>query len=196
MDHRDEDDARAFREAVRGARPLRHPPRASHRERPPPRARFRRADQEAVLAESLTLSAAELEVESGDELSFRRAGVQDGVMRKLRRGHYRTEAELDLHGLVVEEAREAVRAFLARAVARHLRCVRIVHGKGLGSGPRGPVLKKAVNLILRKTAPVLAFCSARQIDGGTGAIYVLISDGLAPSARSPATPAAGRGSPR
>lgn len=196
MDQREDDDARTFREAVRGARPLRHPPRVSHRNRPPPRARFRRADQAAVLEESLALSAAELEVESGDELSFRRAGVQDGVMRKLRRGHYRVEAELDLHGLVVDEAREALRSFLARAVARHQRCVRIVHGKGLGSGPRGPVLKKAVNLILRKAAPVVAFCSARQIDGGTGAIYVLISDGLARRLPSPAAPPSGRGSRR
>jgi DNA-nicking Smr family endonuclease len=196
MDHRDDDDARAFREAVRGARPLRHPPRVNHRAPPAPRARFRRADEAAVLAESLTLSAAELEVESGDELSFRRPGVQDAVMRKLRRGHYRVEAELDLHGLIIEQAREALRTFLARAVARHLRCVRIVHGKGLGSGPRGPVLKKAVNLILRKTAPVVAFCSARQIDGGTGAIYVLISDGLGPSPPSSAGPAAARASRR
>lgn len=194
MDQRD-DDARAFREAVRGVKPLRHAPRITHRVRPAPRARFRRADQAAVLEESLALSAAELDVEFGDELSFRRPGVQDTVMRKLRRGHYRVEAELDLHGLVLDQARDAMRAFLARAVARHMRCVRIVHGKGLGSGPRGPVLKKAVNLILRKTAPVLAFCSARQIDGGTGAIYVLISDGLGPPP-STAPPESVRGSRR
>lgn len=176
--HRDDDDTRAFREAVRGARPLRQAPRASQRLRPPPppRARFKRADQVAVLEESLVLSALELDVEFGDELTFRRAGVQDGVMRKLRRGQYRVESELDLHGLVVDEARGVLRAFLARAIARHQRCVRIVHGKGLGSGPRGPVLKKAVNLILRKNAAVVAFCSARPVDGGTGAMYVLISD--------------------
>lgn len=197
MDHRDDDDdARAFREAVQGARPLRLPPRASFRAPPPPRARFRRADQAAVLAESLTLTALDLEVESGDELWYRRAGVQDAVMRKLRRGHYRVEAELDLHGLIVEQAREALRAFLARAVARHLRCVRIVHGKGLGSGPRGPVLKTAVNLILRKTGAVVAFCSARPMDGGTGAIYVLISDAPAPPRPAPAGPSAARGSRR
>lgn len=183
IDHRDEDDVRAFREAMRGTRPLRHPPRVSQRvrPRPPPRARFQRADDAAVLAESLALTAAELEVESGDELTFRRAGVRDGVMRKLRRGHYRVESELDLHGLIVEEARGELRSFLARAIARHQRCVRIVHGKGLGSGPRGPVLKRAVNLILRKNAAVVAFCSARPVDGGTGAMYVLLSaDPLAP----------------
>jgi DNA-nicking Smr family endonuclease len=177
----DDEETRAFREAARGVKPLAHAPRVTHRAKPHPRARFRRADQRAVLEESLTLSAADLEVESGDELTFRRAGVQDGVMRKLRRGVYRLEGEIDLHGLTTDEARDALRGFLSRAVARQLRCVRIVHGKGLGSGPKGPVLKKAVNLILRKTAPVLAFCSARQVDGGTGAIYVLISAVTPPS---------------
>jgi DNA-nicking Smr family endonuclease len=182
--HPDDDDARAFREAVQGARPLGQAPRVSQRvrPRPPPRARFQRADEAAVLEESLALSAAELEVEAGDELTFRRSGVQDGVIRKLRRGHYRVESELDLHGLIVDEARHALRSFLARAIARQQRCVRIVHGKGLGSGPRGPVLKKAVNLILRKNAAVVAFCSARQVDGGTGAMYVLLGDGRAPPA--------------
>lgn len=176
--HRDDEDTRAFREAVRGVQPLRQTPRVNPRasKRPPPRARFQRADRTAVLEESLVLSAADLDVEFGDELMFRRVGVQDGVMRKLRRGQYRVESELDLHGLIVDEARAVLRSFLAHAIARHHRCVRIVHGKGLGSGPRGPVLKKAVNLILRKNAAVVAFCSARPVDGGTGAMYVLISD--------------------
>ena len=96
-------------------------------------------------------------------------------MRRLRRGHYRVEMELDLHGLIVPEAKQALREFLSRAIARQCRCVRIIHGKGLGSGPRGPVIKQAVNVILRRTEPVVAFCSARQVDGGTGAIYVLLS---------------------
>jgi len=171
----DDDDLKAFREAVRGARPLAHEPRVVHRKKPRPQARFRRADELSVLAESLTLSAEQLEVESGDELVFRRPGVQDSVIRKLRRGQYRVEAEIDLHGLIVDQARPALRAFLARAIADGRRCVRVIHGKGLRSGSRGPVLKNAVNLILRKTAPVVAFCSARRVDGGTGAIYVLLA---------------------
>jgi DNA-nicking Smr family endonuclease len=97
-------------------------------------------------------------------------------MRRLRRGHYRVESELDLHGLTLPEAKEQIRSFVARSIARQARCVRIIHGKGLGSGPRGPVLKHAVNVILRRFDAVLAFCSARQVDGGTGAIYVLLSD--------------------
>ena len=164
-----------FRAAVQGTRPLQHSARVSWQCKPEARAKFTRRDRYEVLAESMTVSAVELDVETGDELRFRREGVQEAVLRKLRRGVYRVDAEIDLHGLIEREAREALRDFLSRAVAEQLRCVRIVTGKGLRSGPRGPVLKVAVNAILRKTAPVVAFCSARQIDGGTGAVYVLLS---------------------
>jgi DNA-nicking Smr family endonuclease len=102
--------------------------------------------------------------------------VQDSVLKKLKRGEYRVEAVCDLHGLRAVEAKEALREFLAESLAHNLRCVRVIHGKGMGSGPRGPVLKVAVNMILRKTAPVLAFTSARRVDGGTGAINVLLSN--------------------
>jgi len=96
-------------------------------------------------------------------------------MRKLKRGEYRVEGVCDLHGLRVDEAKDALREFLAESLAHRLRCVRVIHGKGKGSGPRGPVIKTAVNMILRKTGPVLAFTSARRVDGGTGAINVLLS---------------------
>lgn len=169
------EDVAAFRAAVRDVRPIATPPRVVQRRPPRPRATFRRRDELAVLAESLVVSSADLDVETGDELTFRRPGVQDTVMRKLRRGQYRVEDELDLHGLTLPEAKLGLRAFLASALSRDLRCVRIVHGKGLGSGPRGPVLKNAVNVVLRRTDPVVAFCSARQVDGGTGAVYVLLA---------------------
>jgi DNA-nicking Smr family endonuclease len=171
----DSDDLEAFRDAVRDVRPLAVEPRVIHRRKPRPRAAFRRLDDLAVLEESVSLSVADLEVEAGDELNFRRPGVQDGVMRKLRRGQYRVEAEIDLHGLILPEAKQGLREFLAHAVLRQLRCIRIVHGKGLRSGPRGPGLKNAVNVVLRRTDAVVAFCSARQVDGGTGALYVLLA---------------------
>ena len=171
----DADELQAFRDAVRDVRPLGVEPRVAERRKPRPRAAFRRRDEVAVLEESIRVSAAELEVEAGDEMSFRRPGVQDGVMRKLRRGQYRVEAEIDLHGLILPEAKQGLREFLARVLQQQLRCIRIVHGKGLRSGPRGPVLKNAVNVVLRRTDAVVAFCSARQVDGGTGAVYVLLS---------------------
>ena len=93
------------------------------------------------------------------------------VVRRLRRGEYRVESEIDLHGLTVVEARAQLRAFLAEATARRLRCVRIVHGKGLRSGQRGPVIKQTVNALLRRVGAVIAFSSARQV---AGAVYVLL----------------------
>lgn len=177
MDRKSEDaDKALFREAVRDVRPLSAQERAiTRRQRTKPRARFTRADRQAVLVESLNVPYPEIGTETGEELLFRRPGVQDSVMRKLRRGQYRVEAEIDLHGMIAAEAKAALREFLAVALSRGLRCVRIVHGKGLRSGPRGPVLKSTVNGLLRRADPVLAFCSARQVDGGTGAIYVLLS---------------------
>jgi DNA-nicking Smr family endonuclease len=171
----DDDEARLFRNAVQGAKPLATSMRAPARRRRPARARFARAEREAVLAESLTDVAHDADVETGEELSFRRPGVRDAVLRRLRRGQYRVDAELDLHGLVVADARVALRTFVAESAARGRRCVRVIHGKGLGSGQRGPVLTPAVNALLRRIATVVAFSSARPADGGTGALYVLLS---------------------
>jgi len=169
-----DDDPGLFRDAVRGAKELRAPPRVTARQRPVARARFARADRAAVLLESLNVPFPEAGIETGDELSFRRPGVQDAVLRKLRRGEFRVEGAIDLHGLTVVEAKAQLRAFLGEAIARNLRCVQIVHGKGLRSGQRGPVLKQTVNALLRRVGAVVAFSSARQVDGGTGAVYVLL----------------------
>jgi DNA-nicking Smr family endonuclease len=169
-----DDDSKLFREAIAGATPLAQDRKEPGHPRPRPRAAFRRADERAVLDETLIHQAADLGVETGDEIVFCRPGVSDEILRDLRRGRFAIEEELDLHGLISTEARHAVRDFLANATARHRRCVRIIHGKGRGSGPRGPVLKKSVNLWLRKHDAVVAFCSARSAHGGTGAIYVLL----------------------
>jgi DNA-nicking Smr family endonuclease len=171
----DEDDAHLFREAVRDVKPLGREAPVPETPRPPPRARFTRADRHAVLQESLHSDVGDPELAGGDELVFHREGVQSSILRKLRRGQYRVQAEIDLHGLTVAEAKEALRGFLANALQRHIRCVRIIHGKGLRSGHRGPVLKSAVSSVLRRVGPVLAYVSARQVDGGTGAVYVLLA---------------------
>ncbi len=166
-----------FREAMRDVKPLQQRAKAPLTGRkPPPRARFTAADRALVLIESLQGSGDGEFSDTGDEISFRRSGVQDDVVRKLKRGQYRIDAECDLHGLRAEEAKAYLREFLADALARRFKCVRIIHGKGKGSGPRGPVIKTVVNMVLRKTAPVLAFTSARRVDGGTGAIHVLLSN--------------------
>lgn len=169
------DDTALFRDTVGEVRPV--SARRLHLEppQPRPRARFRRLDEASVLGESLLAGPDHLEVESGEELNYLRSGVAPPVLRKLRRGGYAIQAEMDLHGMTSNEARLALRDFMAECLALDLRCVRIVHGKGLRSGERGPVLKGSVNRWLRQWKEVLAFCSAPRRDGGTGAIYVLIS---------------------
>jgi DNA-nicking Smr family endonuclease len=174
------DDTRLFREAVRDVKPLGSPAQAaeqpsSRRRRPRPAARFSRADRLAVLEESLRDDVIDPTLASGEELVFHRPGIQAGLLRKLRRGDYRVQGEIDLHGLNVIEAKQALREFLAQALMRRWRCVRVIHGKGLRSGHRGPVLKGMVGATLRKVGPVLAYVSARQVDGGSGAVYVLLS---------------------
>ncbi len=171
---KDEDERELFRAAVRDVRPLRNAPPPPARERRRARAASRRADEARALAETLEHDAADLGVETGDELGWRRDGVPEQLLRRLRRGEYSRRAELDLHGMTQAEARLALAAFLAESADHGLRCVRVIHGKGRGSGQRGPVLKSAVNRWLRRCAAVVAFCSARRADGGTGALYVLL----------------------
>jgi DNA-nicking Smr family endonuclease len=173
----DTDEARLFRAAVRGVKPLRAPASAPRPPRRRPQARFTRADRAAVLRESLDpLAAADPEHFTGEALAFHRPHVSATVLRRLRRGDFRLQREIDLHGMTVAEAKPALREFLVRALEQQVRCVRIVHGKGLRSGHRGPVLKAAVSSLLRRTGAVLAYVSARPVDGGTGAVYVLLSD--------------------
>jgi DNA-nicking Smr family endonuclease len=176
MSHDDKDHDNAFRTAVADVRPLPPHPTPPAEPRPSPRARFRRMDDEQALLESLELEPGDWMVETGDELLFRRGGVPARLLERLRRGEFAVEDEIDLHGLTALMARDALRAFLHEALGRRLHCVRVVHGKGLRSGPRGPVLKHAVNVWLRKVDAVIAFASAPRRDGGTGAVYVLLSD--------------------
>ena len=125
--------------------------------------------------ETLAVSPIEHEeMQPGDVLSYAQPGVQKQVFRKLKRGQYSVEAELDLHGLNQLEAQEQLNGFVEAVRAEGIRCVQIIHGKGYGSTNKGPVIKPLVNRWLQQRAEVLAFCSARPVDGGTGAVYVLL----------------------
>ena len=172
-----EDDKDLFRRAMSDAKRLRSEERVHHEPRKPkPKARFRRADEKKVLEESLEVDIDETESSSGEALRFKRPHVGRTTMRMLQRGAYAIQAEIDLHGMTVAEAKPRLQNFVERCAKNGKLCIRIVHGKGLGSGERGPVLKNAVNRWLRKWDVVLAFVSARQVDGGTGDLYVLLKD--------------------
>jgi DNA-nicking Smr family endonuclease len=167
-------DRALFREAVADAVPLEQQHIVPHRTPAPPYPKKRTEDEQQVLDDMMSDTIDPAELETGEELLYCRPGLQHGVFRKLRRGQYAVEAELDLHGMRVVEARQALTAFLQNALACRVKTVRIVHGKGNGSFNKQPVLKGKVNHWLRQRIEVLAFCSARPIDGGTGAIYVLL----------------------
>ncbi len=170
-----DDDADLFRRALADAKPLRVKKRAAEVIRKPaPRARFARADELAALRESLEADIDDSESHSGESLRFQRSSVGKRTMRKLARGGYSVQAEIDLHGMTAAEAKPRLLEFLESSAREGKLCVRVVHGKGLGSGARGPVLKQKVNRWLRQWDAVLAFVSTRQVHGGTGAIYVLL----------------------
>lgn len=167
-------EAELFRAAMRDVqpRPVAAAPVATPR--PKPRARFTRADQQQVLLESLLPVSDPALLESGEELSFRRDHITHRILQRLRRGEFAVAAEMDLHGMTAIEARAALLEFVGEALLQQHRCIRIIHGKGRRSGPRGPVLKNVVNLWLQRCDAVAAFGSARPMDGGSGAVYVLL----------------------
>ncbi len=170
-----DDDAELFRRALADAKPLRATRRAEELVRKPvPKARFTRADEREALRESLEAGIDDTEAHGGESMRFRRPTVGRRTMRKLARGSFSVQAEIDLHGMTVAEAKPRLAEFIESCAREGRLCVRVVHGKGLGSGARGPVLKQKVNRWLRQWNTVLAFVSTRQVHGGTGALYVLL----------------------
>jgi DNA-nicking Smr family endonuclease len=142
---------------------------------PPPVAVQQQLDDQRVLMEAISDefdTGTLLDVD--DALSFRRPGIGPDVTRKLRRGEWTLQREIDLHGLRREDAREALSAFIREAFRQGIRCVRVVHGKGLGSPGKTPVLKGRVHSWLIQKSEVLAFVQARGDEGGAGALVVLL----------------------
>lgn len=165
-----------FVRAAGKVEPLRAPGRVRLVPEPPaPIPVQRQLDDQRVLRESISdeFDASTL-LDVDDAMSFRRPGIGTDVTRKLRRGHWSIQSEIDLHGLRREEARDSLAAFLRAAHRDGLRCVRVVHGKGLGSPGKAPVLKGKVHAWLVQKDEVLAFVQARADEGGAGAVVVLL----------------------
>ncbi|MBO9649022.1 MAG: Smr/MutS family protein [Variovorax sp.] len=171
-----------FARAIGATQPLRRKA-AVHLapEPPPPLPVQQQLDEQRVLRESLS---DEFDVttllDADDAMSFRRPGINTDVTRKLRAGEWTIQRQIDLHGMRSDEAREALGAFIREAYKQGLRCVRVVHGKGLGSPGRQPVLKAKVQRWLIQKNETLAFVQAKPAEGGAGALVVL----LAPSRRN------------
>jgi DNA-nicking Smr family endonuclease len=176
LDQQGKHDADLFRRSVGDVAPLTPINKViATAPRPQPVARHHLADERAALRESLSDEfSVETLLDTDEALSFARNGIGPDTLRKLRRGHWVTQGQLDLHGLRSDEAREALAEFLRNAARRGLRCVRVIHGKGLGSVNKEPVLKNKVRNWLVQKDEVIAFCQARAADGGSGALMVLL----------------------
>lgn len=173
---RHEAERHLFSRSVGAVTPLRDPNLARlRRHLPPPLPVQHWLDEERVLLESISddFDVSTL-LDTDDQLSFRRPGIGVEVTRRLRSGHWSIQRQLDLHGLRVDDAREALGDFIRHAHQMGLRCIRVVHGKGLGSPGKSPVLKSRVQRWLVQKKEVLAFVQARPMDGGAGALVVLL----------------------
>lgn len=163
-----------------GVKPLGDGQRVQHPKTARPIPKQTLADNKRVLEESMSDDLDSVEfLESEDGKSFRRPGVGPDVPRDLRRGRWSVREQIDLHGMTVDEARGAVAEFLKNAQKREHYCVRIIHGKGNGTPGRIGVLREVVRRWLKQRDEVVAFCEAREIDGGAGATIVRL--GVLPS---------------
>ena len=169
------EDADLFREAVRGVTPIASPNRVEpYRRLPAPHPAKRIEDERAVLAELANLATEGDDVEFEDDGVYLRTGLPRDILRKLRRTHWVIQANLDLHGLTGDEAVAETAVFLAGCKRSGMRCVRIIHGKGLRSPGKEPVLKRRIRKLLTRRDEVLAFAEPRAIHGGGGAVVVLL----------------------
>lgn len=173
--HSNSDDEALFRNTIGDVKPVISRRHVFDKPQPKPHAKFSRAAERPVPDASGEHAFDPADMEPGDELRFHRPHITRSVLRRLRRGQFTIQDEIDLHGLTAEAARNELHAFIQGARTHGLNCVRVVHGKGLGSGPKGPVLKAGINRWLSQWDAVAAFCSAQPRDGGTGAVYVLLA---------------------
>ncbi len=171
-----DDDRELFRAEIGEVRRI-QAERVRHRTAPvAPVPLQRRLDEAAVMEELASAPIDFANVESGEELSWLRPGIRSRVLTRLRRGHWRVQDEIDLHEMNTKAASASIRTFLAEARRDGLSCVKIIHGKGLRSGPDGPRLKQMTARLLSRADIVCAFASAPPSDGGTGAVYVLLNN--------------------
>ncbi len=172
------DDLELFRQAVRGARPIKVDQADTGKARTD-RARLQRLRQDAVLQSSQVKvdglsDQFVIDVQPEEELAWTANGVQESQLRKLKSGQIHFEGSIDLHGMTVDRARELLWEFLAEAARLEIRCVRVTHGKAQRKDGRRPILKSHVNTWLRQHERVLGFTSCAPRHGGTGSVYVLL----------------------
>lgn len=172
-----DEDAKLFREMTKGVRPLKSDDRAVHTpQKPLPKKIRHSADTLPDRWSDNTAQPLEASdtVEAEEVLFYVRDNLPHATLQKLKKGAFCSDLEIDLHGLTTAQAHDELQQLLRHALQQQIRCFRLIHGKGNRSTTQSPILKSWVNQWLRQQPEVLAFCSARQRDGGTGALYILL----------------------
>ncbi len=169
-----DNDPDLFRESVGAVRRVKSDRVNTRPPAPSPIPAQRERDESRVMDDLATGPIDFSTVETGEEISYLHPGLQKRVLSRLRRGHWRVQDQLDLHQMNLEAAGNSIRAFVDYAVLERMSCIKIIHGKGLRSGPAGPQLKRLTARLLSRDDRIAAFASAPPHDGGTGAVYVLL----------------------
>ena len=167
-----------FREAVRNVKPLKIKSKtidtSSKKPKPKPIARKSIDDERQVLLDTLSDSYIFEDAESEEGLLFLRSGHSPEILKKLKKGYWVVQASIDLHGMISQEAKSYIVDFIQDWKKRHIRCIRIIHGKGIGSKNKEPVLRNKVKNWLAQKDEVIAYAQAPKHDGGSGAVIVLL----------------------
>jgi len=169
-----EDDIELFRRSVGPVRKMSHDKALHAHNKRSPRPRQRHQVEATAQTDSFSDYLDAGEVSSDETLFFARPGIQQRKLQQLRRGQLTVGAELDMHGMTAAIARQELVGFISTCRDQHIRCVRIIHGKGYRTDGQAPILKNRINNWLRQHHDVLAFSSTPQRDGGSGAVYVLL----------------------
>lgn len=167
------EDSELFREAIGPVIVHRHTESRLQKAKPKPRARMFEHDEQQALQQSKRVSALDAELNAQQPLLYQGPKINNRIMRQLKSGGIRVDAEFDLHGMLAINAERHLKQFLSDVYKERLHCIRIIHGKGTRS-EAGPVLHNVVDKVLRMQGRVLAYCSAPQNQGGTGAVLALI----------------------
>ena len=176
----DKDEINLFREAVKGATPLKISPKKKEykvpQKKPKPVPLNFIRDEKQALIDSISDHYEPLhDIENGDELFYIRQGHSPDVLKKLRKGYWVVQKSIDLHGMISDEAKAYVVQFIVECKKNNIRCIRIVHGKGYNSKNKEPILKNKLKHWLAQKEEVIAYAQARAHDGGSGAVIVLLT---------------------
>jgi|TARA_B110000238_G_scaffold37242_1_gene39086 DNA-nicking Smr family endonuclease len=173
-----DEDKNLFQEAVKNVKPLKIKSKTieASASKPKPIAKKLIEDEKRVLLDSISDDYIYDNIESEDGLLYLRHGHSPDILNKLKKGYWVVQGSIDLHGMISQEAKSYIVDYIQECKKRHVRCIRIIHGKGIGSKNKEPVLRNKVKNWLVQKDEVIAYAQAPRYDGGSGAVIVLLKE--------------------